>query len=107
MATTRVDSFLIIDGLGDTLNLTRAVPLQGRLKKCGGTSKGGSPVPVDRVRQIHELARCGLPEYAQYSGFSMPREMTLGVCSTDIHSGGFDAHARTAAGASSWSSSRT
>jgi hypothetical protein len=26
----------------------------------------------------------------------MPREMTLGVCSADIHSGGFDAPARTA-----------
>jgi hypothetical protein len=48
--------------------VTRAVPLQGRLEKCGRTSKGGSPESVDRIRQIYELARSGLPEYTQYSG---------------------------------------
>ena len=37
--------------------------------------------------------------------FAMPGEIAFGVCSTDIHAGRFDAQFRTAAGASSWSSS--
>ena len=50
----RVDSILLIAGLCTHLNLngTSVVSLEGRLEKCGGTSKGGSPEPVDRIRQI-------------------------------------------------------